>query len=85
MLIWVRVGDDGAHESFTDLDDACNYLNDLGVGTPVGWLSNGFETEIFWGQDYVWMYWGTGLGSFVHELSPCEQAYVNGELLYGRD
>jgi hypothetical protein len=33
----------------------------------------------------VWMYWGTGLGSFIHELSPCEQAYVNGELLYGRD
>lgn len=31
-MIWVRVGDSGEYESFDDLQEVVDYLNELGVG-----------------------------------------------------
>ncbi len=56
--LWVRVGDAGEYERCDDLDDAIAYLNELRVGKITGWVRSGFETENFYGHDYVSIFHG---------------------------
>ncbi len=58
MILWVRVGDAGEYERCDDLDDAIAYLNELRVGKITGWVQSGFETENFYGHDYVSIFYG---------------------------
>jgi hypothetical protein len=84
---WVRVGDVGEYECFDDLDAAIEYLNELGVGKPTRWVPGGFETENFWGQDYVSFYYGdtdanhlADIGEGEDEGQQAHRDYVDGNL-----
>jgi len=58
VYLWVSIGDSGAYVDFDNLDDAIDYLNELRVGKVTNWVTNGFETQNYHGEDYVRMYYG---------------------------
>jgi hypothetical protein len=78
--IWVRIGDNGDSEGFFDLDRAVNYLNTLDVGQVVGWRGGGFDTENFWGEDYVRIFHGDSHGRLLSDLLSDERVVVEDKL-----
>ena len=76
MKIWLRVGQAGALESFPSLLDATLYLNSLPVGRPINWRLAGVETQNYWGQDYISIFWGDDRGWYVDELSKAARVYL---------
>jgi hypothetical protein len=83
--LWLRVGDAGEYESFGDsLEDVCDYLNDLGAGEVTGWVNGGvgigFETQNFYGYDFVSLFWGDADAEPIRELDEEERAAVEDRL-----
>lgn len=80
MLLWIRVGDCGEYESFSDLDDALDYLNELHVGRVEHWVDGGvgigFATPNYWGGDFISMYWGDEEANCSRALTPEERDVV---------
>ena len=83
--VWVRVGDDGAYESFDLLYDALEYLNALGVGGVTGWVVSpigvGVETVNYWGFDFISLFWGDEQANLIRELDGEERLIVESELI----
>ena len=75
-LIWVRVGDAADYQAFDDLEEAVDYLNELGVGRVDHWRSAGVETVNYWGHDYVSLYRGDADANLVSNLLPDERVVV---------
>jgi hypothetical protein len=80
-MIWVRVGDAGEYESFDDLQEAVDYLNELHVGQIDRWQSAGVETCNYWGRDYISLYHGDTDGNLTSDLLPDERAFVEDSLV----
>ena len=76
MKIWLRVGQAGALESFDSTRDAVAYLNSLKVGKPTNWRLAGVETQNYWGQDYISIFWGDDQGRYVDELAKSARVYL---------
>ena len=79
-MIWVRVGDSGEYESFDDLQEVVDYLNELHVGRVDHWRSAGIETNNYWGHDYISLYHGNPDGNLTSDLLPDERAFVEDSL-----
>ena len=69
MKIWLCVGQAGALEGFTTLAEATQYLNSLAVGTPTKWRLAGVETQNYWGEDYISIFWGDDRGIYLADIS----------------
>ncbi len=50
---------------FKNLGQAIRYLNNMRVGCPTDWMEQGFETENYWGEDYVTCHWCNDRGDYV--------------------
>lgn len=79
-LVWVRVGDSGEYESFDDLQEVVDYLNELRVGRVDHWRSAGIETENYWGHDYISLFHGDSDGNLKSDLLPDERVFVEDNL-----
>ena len=81
--LWLRVGDCGEYEVMEDLDAAIEYLNELCVGKITAWVQSGFETQNYYGQDYISIYYGdheanhiADIGEDEDEPQECHRDYV---------
>lgn len=65
--LWLRIGDGGDYRSFSSIDDAIEYLNELQVGKIEAWTKagTGFTTRNYWGHDYISCYWGDGNAQLI--------------------
>ena len=83
-LIWVRVGDAGEYEAFDGLDEAVEYLNELGVGRVDHWINGGpgvgIGTPNYHGHDFVSLYHGDADANLVSNLLPDERVFVEDAL-----
>jgi hypothetical protein len=75
-FIWVRVGDATEYQAFDDLEEAVEYLNELGVGRVDHWRSGGFATVNYWGRAYIAVYRGDADANLVSNLLPDERVVV---------
>jgi hypothetical protein len=66
--VLVQIGVAGERHVFTTLAKAIRYMNDLRVGKPCEWLTQGFETENYYGEDFVSCYWSNSRGDFVQAI-----------------
>lgn len=57
---WLRLGDNAEHESFDDLSEMAERLNDIPVRLPYIWRDLGFEADGFTGHNYVSCFVGDG-------------------------
>jgi hypothetical protein len=80
LLVWVRVGDAGDYQSFDGLDDALDYLNELRVGTVIGWIDAGpgvgFSTPNYHGYDFISFFWGDEDANLTAHLGADERMAV---------
>jgi hypothetical protein len=83
-LIWVRVGDAGEYEAFDGLDEAVDYLNELGVGQVDHWINGGpgvgIDTPNYHGYDFISLYHGDTDANLVSNLLPDERVLVEDAL-----
>jgi hypothetical protein len=79
-LFWVRVGDAGDYQSFDDLADLIDYLNELNVGTVWNWIDAGFTTENFYGLDYISLFVGDRDANHDRDLTQDERRQVSKQL-----
>ena len=82
MILWVRVGDAGEYEQCDDLDDAIAYLNELRVGKITSWVRSGFETENYYGRDYVSIFYGDDDANHLCDINEKEYVECNLEVNY---
>lgn len=80
--LWIRVGDAGEYEPFDGIQEAVDYLNELGVGLATNWTNGpcavGFETPNFHGCDCISCFWGDSDANLIRPLDAGEKAAVEG-------
>jgi hypothetical protein len=83
-MIWVRIGDGGSYESFGDLQEVIDLLNEIGAGRFLSWVDGGIgvgiETENYGGHDFISLYHGDELADLRSHLLPDERAFVEDRL-----
>ena len=79
-MIWLRIGDGGNYESFDDLREVIELLNEIGAGRFLGWIDGGpgvgIETTSFSGLNFISLYHGDGLAQLKSNLLPDERVFV---------
>jgi len=84
MNIWIRVGDAGDYNDVGDVYGAVDDLNSREVGEITGWIEGGmgvgFETENYYGLDFISCFWGDERISLVRRLDTDERAYIENNL-----
>ncbi|MHB9044356.1 MAG: hypothetical protein ACYC35_00300 [Pirellulales bacterium] len=84
MFYWIRIGDTGSYQSFDDLDDAVDCLNENGAGKIDHWVDGGpgigIDTPNFHGHDFISLFWGDNAANPIRSLNRWERAHVEKRL-----